>query len=133
MDETTSVTTVVVALVVFILGVYAVMGDRTVAAAAAVMTTALLASREFLHGALGNFVGRAPICIDHSGHVVRHPAAGAEDAVRTVRRVDLAQVWMLAIVMATISFGAYVAVKVLGPGKGCCLEERWVGSLRLPR
>ncbi len=121
-DETTSVTTVVVALVVFILGVYAVMGDRTVAAAAAVMATALLASREFLHGALRQLSWpelRSALIILVMSFVILPLAP--RTPVGPFGGVDLAQVWMLAIVMATISFGAYVAVKVLGPGKGLLL------------
>ncbi len=121
-DETTSVTTVVVALVVFILGVYAVMGDRTVAAAAAVMATALLASREFLHGALRQLSWpelRSALIILVMSFVILPLAP--RTPVGPFGGIDLAQVWTLAIVMATISFGAYVAVKVLGPGKGLLL------------
>jgi uncharacterized membrane protein (DUF4010 family) len=121
-DETTSVTTVVAALVVFALGAYATMGDRTVAAAAAVVTTALLASREVLHGALRRISWmelRSAVIILMMSFVVLPLVP--RTPVGPFGGVDLAEVWTLAILMATISFGAYVAVKLVGPQRGLLL------------
>ena len=118
-DETTSVTTVVAALLVFALGAYAVVGDRTVAAAAAVTSTALLASREVLHGALRRLSWselRSAVIILVMSFVILPLVP--RTPVGPFGGVDLADVWMLAILMATISFGAYVAVSLLGARHG---------------
>jgi len=72
-------TTVVAAMLTFGLGVYALLGDEIVAAAAGVAMVAVLAAREGLHG------------------------------------------WLLAVVLAGISFIGYAAVKRFGAGKGLLL------------
>ncbi|MCX7324528.1 MAG: DUF4010 domain-containing protein [Hyphomicrobiales bacterium] len=121
-DETNSVTTVVAAMVVFGLGAMAVLEDRTITAAAGVAVTALLASREMLHGLLRRLTWlelRSMIIILVMSFVVlplipRTPLG-------PFGGVDLAAVWTLAILMAAISYVGYVALKLLGPRKGLLL------------
>jgi uncharacterized membrane protein (DUF4010 family) len=121
-DETNSVTTVVAAIAVFGLGVTAVLGDRTVTAATGVVLTALLASREVLHGLLKRLTWielRSMIIILVMSFVVLPLVP--RTPVGPFGGVDLAVVWMLAIMMAAISSIGYVALKVLGPQKGLLL------------
>ncbi len=121
-DETNSVTTVVAAMVVFGLGAMAVLGDRTITAASGVAVTALLASRDMLHGLLRRLTWlelRSMIIILVMSFVVlplipRTPLG-------PFGGVDLAAVWTLAILMAAISYVGYVALKLLGPRKGLLL------------
>ena len=121
-DEANSVTTVVAAIVVFVLGAMAVLGDRTVTAAVGVAMTALLASREMLHGLLRRLTWielRSMIIILVMSFVVLPLVPRAP--VGPFGGVDLAAVWTLAILMATISYVGYIALKLLGPQKGLLL------------
>ncbi len=121
-DETNSVTTVVAAIVVFVLGAMAVLGDRTVTAAVGVAMTALLVSREMLHGLLRRLTWielRSMIIILVMSFVVLPLVPRAP--VGPFGGVDLAAVWTLAILMAAISYLGYIALKLLGPRKGLLL------------
>ncbi len=121
-DETNSVTTVVAAILVFVLGAMAVLGDRTITAAAGVSMTALLASREVLHGLLRRLTWvelRSMIIILVMSFVVLPLVP--RTPVGPFGGVDLAAVWTLAILMAAISYTGYVALKLLGPQNGLLL------------
>ena len=97
-DETSSVTTVVAALLVFVLGAMAVLGDRTITAAAGVSMTALLVSREVLHGLL-----RRLTWIE----------------LRSMIIILVMSFVVLPVVPRTPA--GYVALKLLGPRKGLLL------------
>jgi uncharacterized membrane protein (DUF4010 family) len=119
---TFSATTAIAALLTFILGAYALLGDVRVAAASAVATTGILVVREGLHGWLARlslvefesglillamtFIG-LPIVPDHS----IGPFGG----------VNPREIWIIAIVLASVSFAGYLAVKVLGESRGVLL------------
>jgi uncharacterized membrane protein (DUF4010 family) len=118
-DETNSVTTVVAAILVFVLGSMAVLGDRTVAAAAGVAMTALLASREVLHGMLRRLTWvelRSAVIILVMSFVVlplvpRRPLG-------PFGGIDFAEVWTMAILMATVSYTGYIAMRLYGAQRG---------------
>jgi uncharacterized membrane protein (DUF4010 family) len=121
-DSSNSVTTVVAGILVFVLGAMAVLGDRTVTAAAGVTMTALLASRDLLHGLLRRLTWielRSAIIILVMSLVVLPLVPRAP--VGPFGGVDLAEVWTLAILMAGISYAGYVAVKLLGAREGLLL------------
>src|SRR5260370_2404102 len=109
-------------MLTFALGAYALLGDMRVAAGAAVAGRALLAAREELHGWVEKitwpewrsavvllamtFIG-LPILPD----APLGPFGG----------VNPREVWLIAIVLASVSFLGYVAVKYLGARRGLLL------------
>jgi uncharacterized membrane protein (DUF4010 family) len=117
-----SATTAIAGMLTFALGAYALLGDMRIAAGAAVAATALLASREELHGWVEKitwpelrsavvllamtFIG-LPILPDRA----LGPFGG----------VNLRDVWLIAIVLASVSFLGYVAVKYFGARRGLLL------------
>jgi uncharacterized membrane protein (DUF4010 family) len=121
-DDTNSVTTVVAALLVFVLGSLAVLGDRTVAAAGGVAMTALLASREMLHGMLRRLTWvelRSAIIILVMSFVVLPLVP--RTPVGPFGGIDLAEVWTLAIMMAAVGYTGYIATKLYGTRRGLLL------------
>lgn len=113
--ETFSATTPIAAMLTFALGIYAVIGNMWVAAASGVAATAILAAREELHDWVGNLtwpelrsglVLLAMTCI-------ALPVMPA-DPVGPYGGVNPREVWIIAIVLACVSFLAYVAVKYFG-------------------
>jgi uncharacterized membrane protein (DUF4010 family) len=118
-DDDVSATAVVAALLVFGLGAYAVVGDPRLAAAAAVAATALLAFKDLLHGWLARLTWpelRSALILLAMTFVLLpvmpNTAYGPFEAFNPY------EIWLLTIVLAGVSFVAYVATKVLGPGRG---------------
>lgn len=114
-----SATTTIAALLTFVLGAYAAMGDVRIAAGSAVAAAALLIFRGGLH----EWVARITRVEFESGllllamsfialPIVPHRPVGPMGGV------DLREIWVIAIVLAVISFFGYVAVKVLGERRG---------------
>ena len=117
-----SATTAVAGMLTFALGAYALLGDMRIAAGAAVAATALLAAREELHGWVEQitwpelrsavvllamtFIG-LPILPD----APLGPFGG----------VNPREVWLIAIVLASVSFLGYAAVKYFGARRGLLL------------
>jgi uncharacterized membrane protein (DUF4010 family) len=118
-DDDRSVTAIVAALLVFALGAYAVVGEGQVAAAAAVVATALLAFKNALHTWLKRLTWeelRSALVLLAMGLValplLPDRAFGPYDSVNPY------ELWLLTIAMAGISFAAYAAIKIFGPSKG---------------
>jgi len=123
-DGDYSVTAIVAALLVFALGAYATIGNGQVAGAAGVVVTTLLAFKGVLHtwlkrlsweelrGALillaMTFVA-LPLLPDRG--------YGPFDCVNPH------ELWLLTIVMAGVSFAAYVAIRIFGPTRGAVLAS----------
>lgn len=116
------VTTLVAALITFVLGALAVRGYQGIAAAGAVVTTILLSLKPVLHSWLQRIeaselraalklllvsVVILPILPDHG--------YGPWQALNPY------EIWWLVVLMATISFAAYCAVRLAGPEKGILL------------
>jgi uncharacterized membrane protein (DUF4010 family) len=116
-----SATTAVAGMVTFALGAYALMGDMRVAAAGGVVTAALLAGRENLHG----WVERITWPELRSGLVllamtfVILPLVPDRDLIGVV---NPREIWLIAIVLAGVSFLGYVAVKYIGAEHGILLS-----------
>ena len=117
--KTFSATTAVAGLLTFMLGVFAVMGDVRVAAAAAVVATGVLIVREDLHAwvrkitlpefqsvllLLAMTLIALPILPDRS----LGPWGG----------VNPREIWIIAIVLASVSFAGFVAIRALGEHRG---------------
>jgi|SoiMethySBSTD1v2_1073268.scaffolds.fasta_scaffold00511_21 uncharacterized membrane protein (DUF4010 family) len=116
---TVSATTAVAGMLTFALGVYAVLGDVHVAAAAAVAAAAILALREELH----RWVERITWPELRSGLVLLAMTFIAlpivpSDPIGPFGGVNLREVWIIAIALAGVSFVGYVAVKHLGASRG---------------
>ena len=117
-----SATTAIAGMLTFALGAYALLGDLRIAAGAAVAAAGLLAFREELHGWVEmitwselrsglvllamTFLG-LPIMPDHP----IGPFGG----------VNPREVWIIAIVLAGVSFLGYAAVKYFGAQRGLLL------------
>ena len=117
-----SATTAIAGMLTFALGAYALLGDLRIAAGAAVAAAGLLAFREELHGWVEmitwselrsglvllamTFLG-LPIMPDHP----IGPFGG----------VNPREVWIIAIVLAGVSFLGYAAVKYFGARRGLLL------------
>jgi uncharacterized membrane protein (DUF4010 family) len=112
-------TTVVAAMVLYALGVYAVLGDHVLAAGAGVALTAILAAREASHRWVARLTSRElraaillaamtflalPVIPDQS----YGPFGG----------INPRQIWLLAVILAGVSFLGYAAAKTFGARRG---------------
>nr|MEA2798304.1 hypothetical protein [Phenylobacterium sp.] len=124
-----SVTAVVAALLVYALGAYAVVGDRSVAAAGAVVVTALLAFKGVLHNWLRRLtwpeLRSALILLAMS--FVALPLL-PDRGYGPYQSVNPHELWLLTIAMAAVSFVAYAAIRVFGPSRGLIVASA-AGSL----
>lgn len=121
-EGTFSATTAIAGMLTFALGAYAMLGDVRIAAAAAVAATALLATREALHG----WVAAITWPELRSGLVLLAMTFVAlpivpREPVGPFGGVNPHEVWIIAIVLACVSFGGYVTVRHLGPRRGVLL------------
>jgi uncharacterized membrane protein (DUF4010 family) len=117
-----SVTGVVAAILVFALGAYAVVGDWRLSAAAAVATTALLAFKPVLHSWLKRLtwpeLRSALILLAMT--LVALPLLPDRD-LGPYGMFNPHRLWVITILIAGVSFAAYVAVKTIGPTRGVFL------------
>jgi len=114
-----SVTGVVAGMLTFALGAYAVLGDETVAAAAAVTMTILLALKAPLHSWLRGLTWleiRAVLILLAMTFLLLPILP--DRPIDPWGAVNLATVWKLAILIAGVSFVGYVAVRLLGEKAG---------------
>ncbi len=115
-------TTVIAAMTTFALGVYAMVGEQIVAAAAGVAMAAMLAAREGLHSWLTRITGaelRSAIVLAAMTFIAL-PVLPNED-YGPFGGINPREVWLLAVVLAGVSFVGYVAMKRFGAGRGVLL------------
>jgi len=120
-DRDVGITTVVAALLTFVLGATAVQGHEAVAAAAAVITAVILSLKPFLHGWLkleGTEIYAALKLLLMS--VVILPwlpdrGYGPWDALNPY------EIWLFVVLVAAISFAGYFAMKLAGITGGILL------------
>lgn len=118
-DDDFSVTSVVAAMATFLFGEFAVLGDVKLAAAGGVALTAILASRQPLH----QFIERMSWIELRSAIILLAMTFVILPLLPTAPYgpfggISLRAVWSLAILLATISYVGYVAVRLLGAGRG---------------
>jgi uncharacterized membrane protein (DUF4010 family) len=118
-DNTFSATTWVAAMLTLALGIYAVMGDMRAAAALSVGAAIILAMREPLHG----WVERLTWPELRSALVLLAMTFVAlpivpDDPIGPFGGVNPREVWLIAIVLAGVSFAGYAAVKYFGARQG---------------
>jgi uncharacterized membrane protein (DUF4010 family) len=112
-------TSVVAGMLTFALGAYALLGDLRVAVACAVAMVLLLALREPLHRWVASLRWeeiRAVLILLAMSFLLLPVLPN-----RTVDPwgvINPAQIWLLAIMIAAISFGGYVAVRLFGDRLG---------------
>jgi uncharacterized membrane protein (DUF4010 family) len=123
-DKNFGFTTVVAAMITFVLGVYAVIGDQNIAAAAGVAVMVMLAAREQLHGILEKVTWnelRAAIILLAMTFLALPFIP--DRSFGPFGGINPRQVWLLALVLASVSFLGYVAVKVLGRREGTLISS----------
>lgn len=116
------VTTEVAEITAFALGALAAMGEGAAAAACGVIATALLGSKETLHGwvrRLESLELRAAIKLLLISvvllPVLPNQGYGPEEALNPYK------LWLLVVMVAAISFLGYFAIKIAGPRIGSLL------------
>ena len=125
-----SATTTIAGLLTFMLGVYALLGDVNVAAAAAVIATGVLALREDLH----EWVRKITLAELHSVLVLLAMTLIAlpivpDRAVGPWGGVNPRQIWTIAIVLASVSFAGFIAVRAFGERRGVLLAAALGGLI----
>lgn len=123
-DKDHSATAIVAGLLTFGLGALAAVGDKHVAAAAAVAVAALLAGKEVLHTWLKRLTWpelRDALVLLAMTFVALPLLPNRPFGPYGL--VNFAELWVLTIAMAAISFVAYAAIKVWGPARGALLAS----------
>jgi uncharacterized membrane protein (DUF4010 family) len=118
-EGTFSVTTTVAGMLTFVLGAYALLGDASRAASAAVAAAVLLAMRERLHGLLKRISEaelRAALILLTMTFIAL--PLWPDESIGPFGGINPREIWLIAIVLAGVSFLGYVAVKELGPSHG---------------
>jgi uncharacterized membrane protein (DUF4010 family) len=114
-----SATTVIAGITTFGLGALAVTGEMAVASAAGAAMVTVLASREFLHGAIRRLTWvelRSAVILLAMGFVLL-PLIPA-DPYGPFGGVSPRSIVILVIMLASISYVGYVAVRLIGGGRG---------------
>lgn len=127
-EKSFSVTNLVAGQVTFLLGALAVYGDAVVVAAAAVAMTALLAAREGLHGFVSRLTWpelRSAILL-LSMTLVALPLV-PDQPIEALAGLNFARIWKLAVILATVSYGGYIAVRLLGSASGLLVSGAVTG------
>lgn len=117
--HTNSVTGVIAGMLTFLLGVLAVIGDVPTAIAAAVAMTVLLALRDPLHRWVASLAWeeiRAVLILMVMTFLLLPVLPNR--AVDAWGVINPHEIWLLAIMIALISFAGYVAVRVFGAKLG---------------
>jgi len=118
-DKTFSATTAVAAMTTFALGSYALVGDLTAAGAVAVAVTVLLASRAQMHGWLKQIKAaeiRSALMLLAMTFIALPVVP--DDPIGPFGGVNPREIWLIAIVLAGVSFFGYVAVRYFGARRG---------------
>jgi uncharacterized membrane protein (DUF4010 family) len=118
-EENFSVTGLVAGLLTFVLGAYAVLGELEVAVAAAVASMVLLALRQPLHAWVQriSWLELRAVIILLAMSFLLLPLL-PDRTFDPWHAVNPAQIWLLAIIIAGISFVGYVAIRLMGENAG---------------
>lgn len=127
-DKDFSATSLVAALLTFSLGAYAVAGEPTGAAGAAVATAILLANKRTLHGWMERLTWielRAGLLLAAMTFIALPLLPDRTlDPWDSLNPHDL---WLMTILIAAVSFAGYAAVKLAGPKSGLILAAAMGG------
>lgn len=123
-DKSFGFTTVTAAMVTFALGLYAILGDANIAAATGVVVMVILVTREQLHGLLAKVTWpelRAAVILLAMTFLAL-PFIPDQN-FGPYGGINPRQVWVLAVVLAAVSFLGYVAVKTMGRREGTLISS----------
>lgn len=114
-----SVTGVVAGILTFTLGAYAVLGDPIVAVASAVAMAVLLALRQPLHRWLRrlSWLELRAVLVLLVMTFLLLPIL-PDETIDPWNAINPAEIWLLTILVAAISFAGYVAIRVAGDHAG---------------
>lgn len=123
-EDDLSATSLVAGLLTFVLGAYAIVGEVQIAAACGVAATILLAWRDQLHGWVRRLTWpeiKAVLVLLAMSFILLpilpdHP-------VDPWQVLNPWQLWLLAILIAGISFGGYIAIRLFGDRLGVILAS----------
>lgn len=118
-ERNMSVTSVVAGMLTFMLGAMAVVGEQSAAIAGAVALTGILALREALHRWVASLTWeeiRAVLILLAMSFLMLPVLPNR--AVDPWSAVNPYEIWLLAILIAAISFGGYIAVRLFGDRLG---------------
>jgi uncharacterized membrane protein (DUF4010 family) len=120
--EIYSATTTIAAMLTFLLGAYAVLGDMRVAAAAAVATTGILAARQDIHAWVARITRRElrSVLVLLAMTCIILPIV-PDTTIGPYGGVNPREVWLIAIVLAGVSFVGYGAAKLFGAEHGALI------------
>jgi uncharacterized membrane protein (DUF4010 family) len=116
---TFSATTAIAAILTFSLGAFALIGNMRVAAAAAVATAGILAAREDIHGWVAKITWpelRSALVLLAMTFIVLPIVP--DDPIGPFGGANPREIWLIAIVLAAVSFLGYLGVRVLGTQRG---------------
>lgn len=119
-----SATGLVAAILTFTLGAYSVLGEPVVAIAAAVAMTILLALRDQLHGVIRNVTWlelRAVLTLLAMTFLLL-PVLPSR-TIDPWDAINPAEIWLLAILIAAVSFVGYILVRTTGDRVGIGLAS----------
>lgn len=114
-----SATDLIAGLLTFVLGAYAAVGDMTVAAASAVVMTAVLAERKILHGFLRHLRWK-----ELRGALVLLVMTAVLLPILPDRTIDPWDalnphaLWLMTVLVGVVCYAGYAAMRLAGPGKG---------------
>jgi uncharacterized membrane protein (DUF4010 family) len=123
-DKNFGFTTVVAAMATFGLGVYSLLGDANISAAIGVAMMVILVTREPLHGLLEKVTWpelRAAVILLAMTFLALPFIP--DQSFGPYGGVNPRQVWLLAVILAAVSFLGYVAVKTLGRREGTLISS----------
>lgn len=117
-----SVTSVVAALITFSLGAYAALGDLEIAIAASVAAALILALKQPLHSWLRRltWLEIRSVLILLAMTFLALPLL-PNRTIDPWEAINPAEIWLLAIIIAGISFAGYIAIRVMGSQAGVAL------------
>jgi len=118
-DEDFSATAAIAAIAVFALGALSVAGRPTEAAAGGVALTAVLASREVLHGWLQRLTWielRSALVLAVMTAVVLPLLP--DRPIDPWNAINPRQIWFFTILMGAFSFLGYILIRIAGPSRG---------------
>ena len=123
-EQNVSATSVVAGMLTFLLGVMSVMGELHVAIACAVVMTVLLALREQLHSWVASLQWpeiRAILVLLAMSFLLLPVLPNS--TIDPWNSINPYEIWLLAILIAALSFGGYVAVRIFGGRLGVILTS----------
>ncbi|PPE79772.1 hypothetical protein C3941_11805 [Kaistia algarum] len=118
-DDDFSVTGTVAAMLVFALGALAIIGDAELAAAGAIVTAAILASREPIHRFVAEVTWielRSTLLLLAMALIVLPLLP--DRAYGPGGSLNPREIWMFSILVAGLSYAGYAAMRLAGPSKG---------------